>query len=57
MSDVGKHSNITLYTMSELEEVSGYIGNFSTTISTEEESKTLHHGVVIGSKDFVRSQH
>ncbi|MFX1250432.1 MAG: hydrogenase iron-sulfur subunit [Promethearchaeota archaeon] len=32
MSDVGKHPNITLYTMSELEEVSGYIGNFKVKI-------------------------
>ncbi|MFX0091135.1 MAG: hydrogenase iron-sulfur subunit [Candidatus Hodarchaeota archaeon] len=32
MSDVGKHSNITLYTMSELEEISGYIGNFKAKI-------------------------
>ena len=28
MMDVGRHPNITLLTYSEVEEVSGYVGNF-----------------------------
>lgn len=28
MMDVGRHPNITLLTYSEIEEVSGYLGNF-----------------------------
>ena len=28
MMDVGRHPKINLYTYSEVEEVSGYIGNF-----------------------------
>jgi heterodisulfide reductase subunit A len=51
---------IHVYTDSLVEEVSGYIGNFSTTISTKEESKTLHHGVVIvatGGKPYQPKQY
>jgi heterodisulfide reductase subunit A len=32
MMDVGRHPNINLYTYSEVEEISGYIGNFSVKI-------------------------
>ena len=32
MMDVGRHPNINLYTFSEVEEVSGYIGNFNVKI-------------------------
>jgi heterodisulfide reductase subunit A2 len=32
MSDVGSHPNITLWTWSELEELTGYVGNFEATI-------------------------
>jgi len=32
MADVGRHPNITLMTYSEVEEVSGYIGNYEVTI-------------------------
>ena len=28
MMDVGRHPNITLLTLSEVEDVSGYVGNF-----------------------------
>jgi heterodisulfide reductase subunit A len=32
MVDVGQHPNITLYSWSEVENISGYIGNFSVTV-------------------------
>jgi heterodisulfide reductase subunit A len=38
---------IHVYTDAFLEDVSGYVGNFSTTIRTGEEQRTFHHGVVI----------
>jgi len=32
MMDVGRHPNIELYTLSEVEDISGYIGNFTARI-------------------------
>jgi heterodisulfide reductase subunit A len=58
--EVVSNGLIHVYTDSLVEEVSGYIGNFSTTISTKEESKTLHHGVVIvatGGKPYQPKQY
>jgi len=47
------HPLVTLYTGTEIEEVKGYIGNFTTTLSTGEE---LTHGIVIvatGGKEHI----
>ena len=32
MADAGRHPNIKLYTMSEVVDVKGYVGNFTVTI-------------------------
>jgi len=32
MTDVAKHPNITLWTLSEVEKVDGYVGNFEVTV-------------------------
>ncbi len=32
MMDVGRHPNVNLYTYSEVEDVTGYIGNFNVKI-------------------------
>jgi heterodisulfide reductase subunit A2 len=38
---------IHVFTDAVVEEVSGYIGNFTTTLRTVEGHKTLHHGVIV----------
>lgn len=41
------HPRITVYTNCKIKDISGFVGNFSTTIEAHGESKTLEHGVVI----------
>jgi heterodisulfide reductase subunit A2 len=35
MMDVGRHPNITLLTLSEVEDVEGYVGNFKVKVRTK----------------------
>ncbi|MBL0713359.1 MAG: CoB--CoM heterodisulfide reductase iron-sulfur subunit A family protein, partial [Desulfosarcina sp.] len=44
VKEVAEHENISVHLNSELEDVSGFVGNFKTTLSTGE---TFEHGVVI----------
>ncbi|MEG2083540.1 MAG: FAD-dependent oxidoreductase, partial [Oscillospiraceae bacterium] len=46
MTDAGSHSNITLMTSSEVEEVSGYIGNFEVKIKTR--ARYVNHDICTG---------
>lgn len=44
---VHHHPRITVFTESWLENVSGYIGNFTTTIASHGNSQQLSHGIII----------
>ena len=44
---VRKHKLIKVYTNSEVSAVSGYIGNYTSTLSTKSETVVIHHGVVV----------
>jgi heterodisulfide reductase subunit A len=47
MEEVMSNDLIRVHTDATVGEVSGYVGNFTTTIRTGEESKSLHHGVIV----------
>jgi heterodisulfide reductase subunit A len=47
VEEVISNDLIHVYTDATVGEVSGYVGNFTTTIRTGEELKSLHHGVII----------
>ncbi len=48
IKSVKKHENITLHIETQVSEVEGYVGNFSTTIKTKGRKKrTLEHGIGI----------
>jgi heterodisulfide reductase subunit A len=47
VAEVKSHDLIEVYTNASVENVSGYVGNFTTSISTQEGSQVLEHGVVI----------
>ena len=53
---VKSNQNIRLYTTSQIKEITGYLGNFKTRISTEDGTETeVEHGVVIvatGAKEY-----
>ncbi len=44
---VKDHPKIKVYTNAKIESISGYIGNYMTTLQIEEKSETLQHGVVV----------
>jgi heterodisulfide reductase subunit A-like polyferredoxin len=44
---VEKHPNITLYTNSTIDTVSGYVGNYITVINTDKTTKEIEHGVIV----------
>ncbi len=44
---IGAHSLIRVYTETEIESVSGYVGNFTTTVASAKGAQTLEHGVII----------
>lgn len=44
---VNEHPLVEVLTGTEIIEVSGYLGNYKTTVKTESETKVLEHGVVI----------
>ncbi len=51
---------IQVYTNTNIEEISGYVGNFTTRLRTGEGVKTIEHGVVIvatGGKPYDPTQH
>ena len=45
--EIMSHELIHVYTDAIVEEVSGYVGNFTTTIRTREGLKNCHHGVIV----------
>jgi heterodisulfide reductase subunit A len=47
VAEVKSNDLIEVYTNASVENVSGYVGNFTTSISTQEGSQVLEHGVVI----------
>jgi heterodisulfide reductase subunit A-like polyferredoxin len=50
IENVTSHPHIQVYTQSTLKHVAGYVGNFSTTLDTNQKTKTpivLQHGVII----------
>ena len=46
MTDVGKHKHVTLFTWSEVESVSGYVGNFTVTI--RKRARYIHEELCTG---------
>ncbi len=44
---VEKHPRIKVYKSASVENISGYVGNFTSTIKVEEGSEVVNHGVVI----------
>nr|WP_208595674.1 FAD-dependent oxidoreductase [Thermosulfurimonas dismutans] len=44
---VEKHENIRVYKSASVENISGYVGNFTSTIKVKEGSKVINHGVVV----------
>ncbi|MBW2646685.1 MAG: CoB--CoM heterodisulfide reductase iron-sulfur subunit A family protein, partial [Deltaproteobacteria bacterium] len=44
---IGAHSLIRVYTGAEIESVSGYVGNFTTTVAAAKGAQTLEHGVIV----------
>lgn len=44
---VEKHPKIQVYTGATVENISGYVGNFTSTLRLAEESKVVNHGVVV----------
>jgi heterodisulfide reductase subunit A len=56
IAKVRRHPKITVITRAELSAVSGYIGNFISTITGQKESKVINHGVIIlatGGKPYI----
>jgi heterodisulfide reductase subunit A len=47
VAEVKSNDLIEVYTNASVENVSGYVGNFTTSISTQEGSQIVEHGVVI----------
>jgi heterodisulfide reductase subunit A len=45
--EIMSHDLIDVYTDAIVEEVSGYVGNFTTTVRTREGLKNCHHGVIV----------
>lgn len=54
------HELITVFTDASIEEVSGYVGDFTTNLQSKGEYKTLHHGVILiatGGKPYKPKQY
>jgi heterodisulfide reductase subunit A len=47
MERVLSHGRISVYTEATIQEISGYVGQFTTTLGTGNGSETLRHGVVV----------
>jgi heterodisulfide reductase subunit A len=47
ITDIKSDDNIEVFTNSSIKDISGYIGNFKTTIDTAGEEKEIEHGIVI----------
>jgi len=45
--EVYKHPNIHVYTDATIHEATGYVGNFTTRITSKRREKEIHHGVTI----------
>jgi len=57
---VRSHPRIQVYTQARVEDVSGYVGNFITSIGTKDGSETVDHGVVVvatGGKPYEPTQY
>jgi len=44
---IGSHPKITVYTQAEVTAVSGYVGNFTTTVTAAQASEVINHGVTV----------
>nr|WP_297058743.1 FAD-dependent oxidoreductase [Thermosulfurimonas sp.] len=44
---VEKHPRIRVYTSASVENISGYVGNFTSTVRTQAGSEVINHGVVV----------
>ncbi len=54
------HDLIKVFTNATVEDVSGYVGNFTTILQTKEALETLHHGVIViatGGKPYKPDQY
>jgi heterodisulfide reductase subunit A len=47
IGEVMSHERVTVYTNAHIKEISGYVGNYSTTLQTKEGTETLQHGVIV----------
>ena len=47
IAQVSNHPRIKVFTSARIEDISGYVGNFTTTLETPSGKETLTHGVVI----------
>ncbi|HET98661.1 MAG TPA: CoB--CoM heterodisulfide reductase iron-sulfur subunit A family protein [Desulfurivibrio alkaliphilus] len=57
---VRQHPKITVHTKAEIAAVSGYVGNFTTTVATDQASIVVNHGVMViatGGRPYAPSQY
>lgn len=60
ISKVETHPNIRVYKGAQIENISGYIGNFTTTVRVGDTSEVVNHGVVVvatGGKEYRPSKY
>ncbi len=56
IESVKKHDSIELYMNAELDKVEGFVGNFKTTIKSDEDEEVIEHGVAVIATGAIESK-